>query len=230
MRYVGSVTRRAALFDMDRTLLATNTALLYTRYRRDRGEIGWLGMARVVYWLFRYGLGIIDAEKVALAALREFNGKSERALRENSESWFRDYVLPHVRRQARAVVEAHRQAGDHLAIVTGATPYAAEPLARELGIPHLVCSELEVNSGGCLTGRPVDPLCYGAGKLRRTESLAKELGFELADAVFYSDSITDLPLLERVGTPVVVCPDRRLQRLARRRAWRIEDWSRDGVG
>ena len=224
MRYAGSVARRAALFDMDRTLLSANTALLYTRYRRDRGEIGLGHVLRVVYWLAKYTLGVIDAEKVALSALREYTGRAEQDLLDSSELWFRDYVLKHVRETGRAVVERHRDAGDYLAIVTGATPYAAGPLARELAIEHLVCSELEIDARGCLTGRPRDPLCYGAGKLERTARLAAELGFDLHEAVFYSDSITDLPLLEQVGTPVAVCPDRRLRGVARARGWRIEEW------
>ena len=224
MRYASRVARRAALFDMDRTLLKANTALLYTRYRRDRGEISWPSVLRVSFWYAKYALGVIDAEKVALSALREFAGRAERELVENSEPWFRDYVLEHVRETARKVVERHRQSGDHLAIVTGATPYAAGPLARELDIQHLVCSELEIDAQGCLTGRPRDPLCYGRGKVLRTTELAARLGFELKEAVFYSDSITDLPLLEQVGTPVAVCPDRRLRSVARARGWRIEEW------
>ncbi|MFZ5894260.1 MAG: HAD family hydrolase [Myxococcota bacterium] len=225
MRYVTNVVRRAALFDMDRTLLETNTALLYTRYRRDRGEIGWGSMLQVGYWLLQYSFGVIDAQKVALSALKEFSGKEERLLVDNCEAWFQSYVLRHVRDAARRTVDAHRRAGDHLAIVTGATPYATAPLARELGIEHIVTSELEVGSDGRLTGRPVDPLCYGAGKVERTRVLAQKLGFELAEATFYSDSITDLPLLEVVGTPVAVSPDRRLLRVAKQRGWRIEWWT-----
>ncbi len=224
MRYDPSVARRAALFDMDRTLLGTNSALLYTRYRRDRGEIGLFGVMRVLYWLGKYSAGMIDADKVALQALRDFSGKHEDVLSKSSEVWFRNYVLQHVRQYARRVVERHRQAGDVLAIVTGATTYAAAPLGRELGIEHIVCSELEVDAAGRLTGRPISPLCYGPGKVERTRRLAEQLDFRLEDAVFYSDSITDLPLLERVGTPVVVTPDRRLRREATRRSWRIERW------
>lgn len=209
---------------MDRTLLSTNTALLYTRYRRDKGEIGWASVLRVGFWLTKYSLGVIDAEKVARSALADFTGRAERDLVDGSEPWFRDYVIQHVREHARLVVERHRQAGDHLAIVTGATPYAAAPLARELGIEHLVCSELEIDLDGRLTGRPLAPLCYGAGKVERASRLAAELGFELREAIFYSDSITDLPLLEQVGVPVAVCPDRRLRSIARARGWRVEEW------
>jgi HAD superfamily hydrolase (TIGR01490 family) len=111
-----------------------------------------------------------------------------------------------------------------VAIVTGATRYAARPLARRLGIDHVIASELEIDAEGCLTGRAIDPLCYGAGKIARTERLAADLGFDLRDATFYSDSFTDLPLLEHVREPIVVNPDPRLGRIAKRRGWRVERW------
>ncbi len=121
-------------------------------------------------------------------------------------------------------MERHRAQGDLLAIVTGATPYVARPLARRLRMEHVVTSELEVDDRGCFTGRPVDPLCIGEGKVVRTERLARALGFRVDEATFYSDSLTDLPLLERVKEPIVVNPDPRLRRIARRRGWKIERW------
>jgi HAD superfamily hydrolase (TIGR01490 family) len=216
--------RRAALFDMDRTLVATHTALLYTRDRRARGEIGTLELLRVVGWIAKYSLGIVDAQKVARIALREYRGRSESALVRATEEWFERAVPPYVRQGARLVVERHRAAGDLLAIVTSAAPYAARPLARLLGIDHVVSSELAVDAAGALTGEIIDPLCYGHGKVVRTLRLAEAAGFRIDDAAFYTDSITDLPLLEAVKTPVAVCPDRRLLRVARRRGWAIERW------
>ena len=216
--------RRAALFDMDRTLLATHTALLYTRERRARGEIGLFELLRVLGWIFKYSLGIVDPEKVARVALREYRGHSESHLVHSTEEWFERAVPPYVRAGARQVVERHRVAGDLLAIVTSAAPYAARPLARLLGIEHVVASELAVDESGLLTGEIIAPLCYGPGKVVRTARLAEITGFRVEDAVFYTDSITDLPLLEAVRTPVAVCPDRRLRRLARRRGWAIENW------
>ena len=108
--------------------------------------------------------------------------------------------------------------------MTGASPYAAQPLARRLGIPHVVASELEVDERGLFTGRFVDPLCYGTGKIVRTKRLAEAHGFALDEATFYSDSYTDLPLLEAVAEPIVVNPDPRLERIAKKRGWRIEEW------
>lgn len=216
--------RRAALFDMDRTLVRKDTATLYTRYRRDVGEASARDVLRVAWWLLQYTVGVIDAERVARQALAGYRGREEAWMIETCEEWFRRYVLPHVCEAGREAVRRHREAGDFVAIVTGATSYAAFPVARELGIEHVVCTELEVDGSGCFTGDIVPPLCYGAGKIDRARRLAEEHGFALSEATFYSDSITDLPLLERVREPVVVNPDARLRRVARRRDWPIECW------
>ncbi|MCC6902578.1 MAG: HAD family hydrolase [Polyangiaceae bacterium] len=218
------VLRQAALFDMDRTLIRRDTASLYVRYQRDRGEVSRGYSLRVAWWLFKYTLGVIDAEKVAERALASYRGKEEAWMAERCQGWFRDYVLPHVTDSGRRAVERHRASGDVLVIVTGATRYAAEPLARELGIDHVVCTELEVDPAGRFTGKLTRPMCYGHGKITRTQRLAAEQGFDLGRSCFYSDSITDRPLLEHVHEPIVVNPDARLRRLAKQRGWRIERW------
>jgi HAD superfamily hydrolase (TIGR01490 family) len=215
--------RRAALFDMDRTLVRVDTATLYVRYQRDVGEATWRDTTRVAWWMLQYTLGVIDAERVAVQALRSFKGKEETWLKDTCELWFTNYVLTHVAAAGRSAVERHALEGDLVAIVTGATPYAALPLARELGIQHVVATHLEVEDGR-FTGRVKAPMSYGQGKVVLAERLAEEQGFSLDESTFYSDSITDLPLLERVATPIVINPDRRLRRIAEKRGWRIERW------
>jgi HAD superfamily hydrolase (TIGR01490 family) len=218
------LARTVALFDLDRTLLRVDSASLYTRFRRDRGEASLMDALRVGLWAMQYTLGVIDAPKVALKALRTFKGRQESWLRQSCAEWFPKYVLPELQEAGRRAVKEHREAGDVVAIVTGATRYVAEPVAAELGIDHVICSELELDGDGCFTGRVIEPLCYGPGKVERTSKLAAREGFRLEDARFYSDSITDLPLLELVRAPVVINPDRRLRRVALKRGWPIEVW------
>lgn len=217
------VSRRAALFDLDRTLLRVDSARLYTKFRRDRGEASLMDALRVGLWATQYTLGVIDAPKVARKALEGFRGREESWLLQSCAEWFPKYVLPEVQQAGRKAVQQHREAGDFVAIVTGATRYVAEPVAAELGIEHVICSELEIEAG-CFTGRVVEPLCYGTGKIERAGKIAERQGFRLEEASFYSDSITDLPLLEVVKTPIVINPDRRLRRVAERRGWPIETW------
>jgi HAD superfamily hydrolase (TIGR01490 family) len=218
------VARAAALFDMDRTLLRVDSARLYTKFRRDRGEASLMEALRVALWATQYTLGVIDAPKVARKALESFRGRAESWLEESCAEWFPKYVLPEVQQAGRLAVQKHREAGDFVAIVTGATRYVAEPVAAELGIEHVICSELELDVEGCFTGRVVEPLCYGLGKIERAAKVAEREGFRLEQATFYSDSITDLPLLEAVKAPIVINPDRRLRKIANQRGWPIEAW------
>jgi HAD superfamily hydrolase (TIGR01490 family) len=217
------VTTQVALFDMDRTLVDIHTARLYLRLQRELGEIGLLETLRTSYWLLQYGVGWLQAEGVALRLLADYRGRPEEWLRERCRRWFQSHVRVWVSSIGRARVLQHQAAGHQVVIATSAVRQAALPLAEELSIEHLVCSELEVEDRA-LTGRFERPLCYGTGKLERARSLVQSLGFGLDRAVFYTDSITDLPLLEAVGQPVAVNPDPRLRRLARRRGWPIENW------
>ncbi|WP_437830493.1 HAD family hydrolase [Sorangium sp. So ce1153] len=216
--------RRAALFDMDRTLLRKETASLYVKYQRQIGEATTRDLLKTLYWVGQYTLGVLDAAKVAEQALLAFRGMPETVLAARCDDWFRLHVEPHIADAGREAVRRHKAAGDLCAIVTGASRYASHPLARRLGIEHLVSSVLEVDDRGRFTGRAEPPLCFGEGKVARARALAEAQGFQLEDATFYTDSISDLPLLELVAVPVAVNPDPRLRRVAERRGYRIERW------
>ncbi len=216
--------RRAALFDMDRTLIRVDTSRLYTQFRRDRGEASLRDVLRVAWWAAQYTAGVIDAPRVAEQALSRFKGMSEDWLIEQTQEWFKGYVVPEIQEAGRAAVARHHAAGDVVAIATGATIYAAQPLAKELGIELVICTELELDEQRCFTGRVIPPICYREGKLERTRHAAEREGFSIENSVFYSDSITDTPLLEAVKEPVIVNPDKRLRKVAKARNWRIESW------
>ena len=215
--------RRAALFDMDRTLVRVETASLYVRYQREIGEATTLDLAQVLWWVLLYTFNLIDAPRVATRALSGVAGCWETVLASRCDDWMHRDVLRHLCDAGRCAVREHQVRGDLVAMATGATIYSARPLAQVLGIDHIVATELEVLDGK-LTGRVLPPLSYGEGKLAKVRALleAQDIAFE--DTTFYSDSITDLPLLEAVGHPVTVNPDPRLSRLARRRGWRVEQW------
>jgi HAD superfamily hydrolase (TIGR01490 family) len=215
---------RAALFDMDRTLVRKETASLYVKYQRRIGEATTRDLLKVSFWALQYTLGILDVATVAERVVATYRGTPEDSLTKKCETWFQSDVLPHVCDKGRTAVKKHRESGDLIAIVTGASPYATRPLASLLGIEHIVTSRFQVSAEGNLTGKVEHPLCFGHGKLVRARAFAKEQGFRLEDAVFYTDSITDLPLLEACGDRVCVNPDPRLRRLARTRGWAIERW------
>lgn len=214
---------RAAFFDMDRTLVRVDTATLYMRWQFRCGLARRRDLARVSWWLLQYTLGRADVDAIARLASRPLAGRSEREYAALLEEWVRTDVLPHVADKGRAEVEKRQRAGEHCVLLTGSSPYAAEPVARALGIDHVLCSRLGVRDG-VFTGEPVLPLCYGVGKVRSAEAWAVDHGVDLAASAFYSDSISDLPMLERVGEPVVVNPDPRLRVIAALRRWPVLRW------
>lgn len=212
----------AALFDVDGTLIARNSAPLYMRHLRRTGQARRRDVARTLYFLLRYKLGMLDIERALAVSMEWVRGKVEAEIRSDCVAWYARDVRPHLYASMVATIQAHRRAGHHLAIVTSATRYLAEPLGAELGISDLLVSQLVVRDGR-FTGEPVRPVCYGAGKIHWVERFAKQHDVDLAQSYFYTDSITDLPLLERVGLPRIINPDPRLRRLAQRRHWPIRD-------
>ena len=114
----------------------------------------------------------------------------------------------------------HEADGHVVAIVSGATEYVVRPLAQRLGIRHLLYTRLEVEHGR-FTGRVIDPICFEEGKIYWLQQLIEEHGIDLAKSWFYTDSITDRPLLDLVGHPVATNPDPMLYRDAVRRHWPV---------
>jgi HAD superfamily hydrolase (TIGR01490 family) len=214
---------RAAFFDMDKTLVRVNTGLLYVRWRYQRGESGLADVARVTWWSVQYALGLVDADAVSRFAARTLAGRDERAFAAECRAWYAAMVRKHLTERARREVEQRRREGLVPVVLTGSSPYAATPLAEDLGIEHVISSRLRVEHGR-FTGEVETPLCFGPGKVQLAERWAREHQVDLAGSAFYTDSVSDLPMLERVGEPRIVNPDPRLRALARRRGWPIEIW------
>lgn len=217
--------RAIALFDLDKTLVRKHTARLYIQYEYSIGRASLAQLTKVWGWNLQYWVGAIDAEDVSIRALRWYAGRDVRALREEAAKWASESVVPHISDAARRAVDEHLSRGDFVAIATAAPSFVAEPMMKEFGIDYVACSELETIEGA-LSGKVIQPLCYGHGKVERVKQLLlRECGSDdLTGAVAYSDSITDEPLLSQVGKAVAVNPDPRLLRVARRRGWRIERW------
>ena len=114
----------------------------------------------------------------------------------------------------------HEAEGHLVALVSGATRFVIKPLADHLGVRHVMHTHLEV-ADGQFTGRVLDPICFGEGKIYWLQQLIEREGIDLARSWFYTDSITDLPLLDLVGHPVVTNPDPFLYRVAARRRWPV---------
>jgi HAD superfamily hydrolase (TIGR01490 family) len=215
-----SQPRVGAFFDMDKTLIAENSGSLYMRYRYQRGEISGVDLLKGIGAYLQYKLGILDIRNWTKNMMVQFRGRSEQELEAEANRWFEDMVVETIYPEAEAVVREHEAAGHVVAIVSGATKFVVRPLARRLGIPHFLFTRLEVENG-CFTGRVIEPICFEEGKIYWLQQFIDEHGIDLAKSYFYTDSITDLPLLDLVGHPVAANPDPLLYRAAVRRHWPV---------
>lgn len=214
---------RAAFFDMDNTLLRVETGMSWVRFLYKRGELPPRMLAKAIYWQALYKLAVLDMDAVFTKLVEGLRGDSEAEMIAKCDIWYRAHVAPEVAPAARVAIEHHRQAGHLIVLATGSTQYAARPVARGVGIDHVLSSELEVEHG-VFTGRPA-AFCFGHHKVALAEAWAARHGVDLDASYFYSDSYNDLPMLERVGTAIAVNADARLRRHARRRGWAAPRWS-----
>jgi putative phosphoserine phosphatase/1-acylglycerol-3-phosphate O-acyltransferase len=212
--------RVGAFFDMDKTLLSENSATLYMRYRYQRGEIGKRDLIRGFGAYLRYKLGILDIRSWTLDVLAQFRGQSEKQLAEEAIAWVEEVVVYTIYPDAARLVADHLAQSHVVAIVSGATAFVVRPIAARLGIEHILYTRLEVENG-LFTGRVIEPICFEEGKIYWLQQFIDEQGIDLAKSFFYSDSITDLPLLDLVGHPVATNPDPLLYRAAVRRRWPV---------
>jgi len=145
-----------------------------------------------------------------------------------SQAFFETEVRCRLRPGAARALQAHRAAGDRIALASSTTQYLATQASDAWGMELAAYTTLEVVDGE-LTGE-ISALALGVHKTTRAIEWAKAQGVDLSTAAFYTDSFTDLDLLERVGEPVAVNPDRRLRRAALQRGWRVEDWGHSVAG
>jgi HAD superfamily hydrolase (TIGR01490 family) len=212
--------RIGAFFDMDKTLICENSGTLYFKYRFERGELSRWEVAKGLFAYLQYKAGVLDITAWTRTAMEEFAGQSERAMARDANRWFRQCVEPTIYPEAEALVKWHQAQGHVVAIVSGSTRFVVKPLAERLAIRHFLYTRLEAEHGR-FTGRVVEPVCFEEGKIYWLQQLIEEQQIELAKSFFYTDSITDLPLLDIVGHPVVTNPDPFLYREAVRRRWPV---------
>jgi putative phosphoserine phosphatase / 1-acylglycerol-3-phosphate O-acyltransferase len=211
---------RLAFFDFDGTLIQRDSGVVCAVPSIREGLLGPRIGARLIatYLLSQVGVrSRADAQRVGFAC---YAGRTLAELRAIMRRLHDRHLRPWVSPAMRARLEAHRAAGDHVVILTASAFFFAEPLAGELAVDELVGTQVEFEGEVC-TGAVAGAILDGREKLRVAERIAEARGAPLSSASFYTDHIADLPLLEAVGTPVAVGPNRALAKVARARGWSI---------
>jgi HAD superfamily hydrolase (TIGR01490 family) len=223
----GEPPPRLALFDLDHTLIDFDSGLAWTRFLQSRGLLPRSAEETYIGYAKQYVAGTLDIHAMHRAGIAPLARHPLDVL----QKWARDFettMAPRITDGMRALVLQHQEACDLCAIVTATTRLVSEPFARLFGVPHLVATEAEVVNNRLTGAIDGDPCFRELKVLRVTQWLADGMRqprvlTDFPETWFYSDSVSDLPLLQAVTHPVAVRPDERLRVHALARGWRLID-------
>ena len=218
--------KKIALFDLDHTLIPFDSDYEWNEFTI---ELGWrdgdaFRQANEAFFAqYRDGtLNIHDYVRFATQAIRDKGATESIAAH---AQFMMATVLKGIQKPALDLVKSHQEAGDAVVIVTATNEFVTRPIADAFGVKELIAIDLVRNAQGEFTGDILGAPSFREGKVIRVEAwlAARNLGWQDVETTFYSDSMNDLPLLERATHPVATNPDERLRQLATQRGWRILD-------
>ncbi len=221
--YDAGVTRpTAAFFDLDKTIIAKSSTLAFSKPFQAGGLITRRAVLRSTYAQFVYLVGGADHDQ--MEKLRGFMsqlcaGWDVATVREIVADTLHNIVDPLVYDEAVSLIEEHRLAGRDIVIVSTSGAEVVGPIGEMLGADRVVATRMEIADGRYTGG--IEHYVYAEEKARSVRSLADSLGYDLAACYAYSDSVTDVPMLEAVGHPHAVNPDKELRRIATANGWPV---------
>jgi HAD superfamily hydrolase (TIGR01490 family) len=215
-----------ALFDLDNTLLIGDSDFEWAQFLISKGVVDReVQEAKNIEFYEHYKAGTLDIYAFLNFQLAPLTRHSRAEL----DAWHLEYMARHIRPiispAARALVQQHLDNGDLCAIVTATNTFVTCPIARELGIPHLIGTIPAVDlATGAFSGKPTGTPSFQGGKITRVEAWLEELGLwwgSFDESYFYSDSHNDLPLMGKVKAPIAVDPDDKLRQHSIEMGWKI---------
>ncbi len=218
----------AAFFDLDKTVIAKASIAAFGRPFRRGGLINRRVVARAVttqLLFLHFGADEQRLAKVREAMLALTRGWDRAQVRQIVRETLLETIEPIIYAEALDLIEHHRRAGDRVYLVSASPEEIVLPLSEMLGVDGAVCSRGEVDDEGRYTGAMAF-YAYGPAKADAMRALAARSGIDLERSWAYSDSATDLPMLEAVGHPVAVNPDRPLAKAARERGWEVRQFTK----
>lgn len=222
MIFPADSSKVVAFFDLDKTIIATSSVYVYGREFLHSGLISpatalQISIAKATYMIAGHSSEQMDTTRDQLAQM--IVGWSEEQVKTIATETMHSLVTPTIYEEARELIRMHQEAGHDVVIISASARILVEPIAQELGVETVVATELVVKDGKFTGEMPF--YCKGEMKAQAIAELTQQRGYALESSFAYSDSVTDLPMLEAVGHPVVVNPDRALRRIATEKGWEV---------
>lgn len=220
--------REAAFFDLDKTVIAKASMVAFSGPLHRAGLLSRRLLVRAAWGQLIYaqfGASPAKMAKMRDSVLRLTRGWDQAEISAIVRDALVEVIEPIVYDEALELIRSHQAAGRKVFIVSASPEEVVAPLARYLGVDEALATRAELDEHGRYTGR-TELYCYGPDKVVAMEAAAGRDGIDLAASYAYSDSATDLPMLEAVGHPVVVNPDRELAKVAAARGWDVLRFSK----
>ena len=211
----------AAFFDFDETLLDVESGRLGIQWLWDRRLVPFGYILKILTANFLYKRRLLSDERMIKTMLTFYRKKRLADFQKGADDFYKSYLKPHLAPGILSQVRFHKEEGHLLVLISGSVRYLLEPVVRDLEFDHLLCTDLEVDKSGLMTGKPVDLVCVDHNKKILTLKLAQQLELDLEKSYAYGNHHSDLPLLETVGNPHAVEPNSVLEKIAHQRSWPI---------
>ena len=219
-----------AFFDLDGTLVAGFTAVILTRERFRKGDMGVGELVSMIAAGLTHQLGGIEFEDLISKATAMLRGRSLSDLEEIGEKLFKEKIEKRIYPEMRELVEAHLERGHTVVLSSSALTIQVDPVARFLGIPNTLTNKFDVDDDGVLTGKVIKPILWGPGKAAAVQKFADANGIDLQDSYFYADGDEDVALMSLVGNPRPTNPGEKMREIANKRGWPILEFNSRGGG
>jgi HAD superfamily hydrolase (TIGR01490 family) len=216
MRYI-------AFFDLDNTILKINSGEALLRRAYKNGLLSIWKLINAYYLAILYKLNIMDPSTI----IEKLSGWLAKSPVKDIEILCNEIVekdlIPAIRPEIINEIKMHKEQGANLVILSSAIASICFRLAKHLEMHSVICSELEVVNQE-YTGQPIGKFCFRDEKLDRLKQYLHDNNYAYEDSYYYADSIDDLTVLQSVGHPICVNPDKSLEKIARERNWVIHTW------
>jgi HAD superfamily hydrolase (TIGR01490 family) len=212
-----------AFFDLDRTITENISGKEFVRYALKEKHLSFTDLMQVLLISLANKLKIVNPLRIINKMVRWIEGMPVETMEKLSYEVFHNALVPSIYSEVPDEIKLHKERNARVVILSSSIAPVCSKIAGHLGFDDVICSELEIENGK-YTGRSTGPLCYGHEKVNRLVEYCNRNSIAPENAWYYADSISDLPVLKLVGTPVCVNPDKKLLKYAGKRGWKINFW------